>query len=154
MCEGSLSTTQPGAGYSSFPSRAASLPPNQERDTVVFKAGQPHYHPAERGIQQYSDQGSLTTTQVGAGYSSFPSTAASPPPSQVRDTVVFQAGPPHYHPARCRIQRPNGQGSFATTQPGRGYSSSPGRAASLPPSQVGNTTVCRAGHRHYHQAGW
>ncbi|CAK9198233.1 unnamed protein product [Sphagnum troendelagicum] len=90
------------------------------------------------GYSSFPEEGSLPTTQLGAGYRSFPSTAASLPPSQVRDAVVFRAGPPNYHPsncgiqwfskharlttttARCRIRRPTGQGSFATTQRGRG----------------------------------
>jgi len=70
--------------------------------------------------------------------------------SQGNIAVFAQAGQPHYHPARCGRQQPTRQGSFATTQPSGEYIGSPGRAASLPPSQVGNKAVCRAGHRHYH----
>jgi len=54
----------------------------------------------------------------------------------VWDTVVFQAGPPHYHPA------------------GAGYSGPPARAALLPRSQVGDTAVIRAGQPPYHLARW
>jgi len=49
------------------------------------------------------------------------------------------------------------QGSLTSTQPAAGYNSPPGRTALLPPSQVGNTSVLRAGQPHYHQAerrGW
>jgi len=70
-------------GYSSFPSRAASLPPSHMQETAAHRAGQLCYHPARSGIQQFSGQGRLTTTQPGGEYSSLPGRPPSLPPGWV-----------------------------------------------------------------------